>query len=82
VILPHQSGETGTITDHGDGRFEPQSQPKVTFCEVPEAWSRMVVFKPQKGKGWRVIPEDADFRLLLAVGFSTLFGVTIVASRW
>jgi hypothetical protein len=35
----------------------------------------------QKGKrGWRIIPEDADVRLLLAIGFSILFGLTVAAA--
>lgn len=35
----------------------------------------------QKGKrGWRIIPEDADVRLLLAVGFSILFSLTVAAA--
>ena len=30
--------------------------------------------------GFRIVPEDADVRLLLAIGFSTLFAITIVVS--
>jgi hypothetical protein len=40
----------------------------------------MMVMEPDKGKGWRIIPEDADVRLLLAAGFSFLFAITIIVS--
>lgn len=30
--------------------------------------------------GFRLVPEDADVRLLLAIGFSTLFAITIIVA--
>lgn len=30
--------------------------------------------------GFRIVPEDADVRLLLAIGFSTLFAITIIVA--
>jgi hypothetical protein len=32
------------------------------------------------GRGWRIVPEDADVRLLLALGFSVLFAVTVLVA--
>jgi ABC-type transport system involved in cytochrome c biogenesis permease subunit len=44
---------------------------------------RLLVQSPgSKTPGWRIVPEDADVRLLLAVGFSVLFAGTIVAAFW
>ena len=40
----------------------------------------MMMYEESKGKGkrgWRLIPEDNDIRLLLAVGFSIVFAGTI-----
>lgn len=41
----------------------------------------MIAYEPKgSGKGWRLVPEDADVRLLLALGFSVLFGLTVLAA--
>lgn len=39
-----------------------------------------LIVSPKGGGGWRVVTEDSDVRLLLAVGFSCLFAITVLAA--
>lgn len=44
----------------------------------------MMLYEEPKGKGkrggWRLVPEDNDIRLLLAVGFSIVFAGTVAVA--
>jgi hypothetical protein len=39
-----------------------------------------LIVSPKGNGGWRVVTEDSDVRLLLAVGFSCLFAITVLAA--
>jgi hypothetical protein len=53
-------------------------RPMMSFERGAPKQNFLVLSGPKRG--FRIVPEDSDVRLLLAIGFSTLFALTVLVA--